>query len=198
MHAKRTSTATRDKILTAAANVVISQGASRMTLEAVAKEAGVSKGGLLYHFPSKDALIEGMIEHMVQGLTERIRKAYDEDDIGTNQGRWLRALTRANFQSQDLELGAGLTAAVLLQPDLLEANRQAYVARQNLIEQDGVDVVWANIIRLVGDGIWFSELLGFAPPEEPLKTQIMDRLISLTTGNLDLENLMNTKNKGNE
>ncbi len=196
MNEKQTSTATRDKILSAAAKVVLSQGASRMTLEAVAKEAGVSKGGLLYHFPSKEDLIGGMIEHMVQGLTERIRKAYEEDDFGTNQGRWLRALTKANFQSKDLELGAGLTAAVLLQPDLLEANRKAYESRQTLIEQDGVDIVWTNIIRLVGDGIWFSELLNFAPPEEPLKTQIMERLLSLTTGDLDLEQTISPKKEG--
>ena len=181
MNKKRSSTDTRDLILAAAANVVLTQGASKMTLEAVAKEAGVSKGGLLYHFPSKDALIEGMIEHMVQGLTDRIRVAYEQDDFGTNQGRWLRALTIANFQSQDLELSAGLTAAVLLQPDLLEANRKAYETRQQLIEQDGVDIVWATIIRLVGDGIWFSELLGFAPPREPLKSQILERLLTLTT-----------------
>lgn len=158
-----------------------------MTLEAVAREAGVSKGGLLYHFPSKDALIEGMLEHMVEGLTERITREYERDDYGTNQGRWLRALTRANFASEDQALGAGLSAAVLLNPDLLVANRRAYEARQALIEQDGVDVVLANIIRLVGDGIWFSELLGLAPPEEPLKTQIMERLLSLTTGDSDLE-----------
>lgn len=187
MNEKRSSVDTRDLILSAAGEVVIKQGASRMTLEAVAKEAGVSKGGLLYHFPSKDALIEGMIEHMVQDLTERIRKEYEQDDFGTNRGRWLRALTRANFQSEDLELGAGLTAAVLLKPELLEVNRKAYESRQSLIEQDGVENVWANIIRLVGDGIWFSELLGFAPPKEPLKTQIMQRLLDLTTGNHDVE-----------
>lgn len=187
MKAKRSSSATRDMILSAAATVVLSQGASRMTLEAVAKEAGVSKGGLLYHFPSKDALIEGMIEHMVQGLDERINQEYAHDDFGTNQGRWLRALTKTNFSSSDLELSAGLTAAVLLNPDLLEPNRKAYETRQSLIEQDGVDIVLANIIRLVGDGIWFSELLGFAPPKEPLKTQIKDRLLSLTSGKVDLE-----------
>jgi AcrR family transcriptional regulator len=187
MNEKRSAADTRELIITSAAKVVLEQGAARMTLEAVAKEAGVSKGGLLYHFPSKEALIEGMIEHMVQGFTERIRREYEQDDFGTNQGRWLRALTKANFQSENLDLSAGLTAAVLLQPELLEANRKAYETRQALIEQDGVDIVWANIIRLVGDGIWFSELLGFAPPKEPLKTQILERLLSLTTGNLDLE-----------
>jgi len=196
MNEKRSSSDTRELILSAAAKVVLTQGASRMTLEAVAAEAGVSKGGLLYHFPSKDAMIEGMIEHMVQGLTERIRSEYEQDDVGTNQGRWLRALTRVNFQSEDHDLSAGLTAAVLLQPDLLETNRKAYETRQTLIEQDGVDIVWANIIRLVGDGIWFSELLGFAPPKEPLKTQIMDRLLSLTTGNIDIEQSGKSKKGG--
>lgn len=181
MKEKRTSQDTRQLILSAAGKVVLEQGASRMTLEAVAKQAGVSKGGLLYHFPSKEDLIEGMIQHMVQGLTNRIRQEYEQDNFGTNQGRWLRALTRANFQSQDLELSAGLTAAVLLQPDLLDVNRSAYQSRQALIEQDGVDLVWANIIRLVGDGIWFSELMGFAPPQEPLKTQILNTLLSMTT-----------------
>lgn len=191
MNEKRSSSDTRESIISAAGKVVLEHGASRMTLEAVAKEAGVSKGGLLYHFPSKDALIESMIEHMVQGLTERIRNEYEQDDYGTNQGRWLRALTRANFQSEDLELSAGLTAAVLLKPELLEVNRRAYENRQSLIEQDGVDVVLANIIRLVGDGIWFSELLGFAPPQEPLKKQIMQRLLDLTTGDQDLGQIVN-------
>ena len=187
MNAKRSTFNTRERILSAAANVIIEQGAVKMTLEAVAEGAGVSKGGLLYHFPSKDALIEGMIEAMVQGLADRIRTAYEQDDVGTNQGRWLRALTRANFQSEDQDISAGLTAAVLLKPELLEANRQAYESRQALIEQDGVDPVTANIIRLVGDGIWFSELMGFAPPREPLKTQIMEKLLSLTTGDADLQ-----------
>jgi AcrR family transcriptional regulator len=197
MNEKRSSADTREMIISAAGKVVLEQGASRMTLAEVAREAGVSKGGLLYHFPSKDALIEGMIAHMVQRLDQRIRKEYEQDDLGTNQGRWLRALTRVNFQSEDLDLSAGLTAAVLLQPDLLAVNREAYEARQALIEQDGVDIVWANIIRLVGDGIWFSELLGFAPPQEPLKTQILDRLLSLTIGTPNSEHRKSSKKGGN-
>jgi AcrR family transcriptional regulator len=43
------------------AQVVQARGAGSLTLEAVADVAGVSKGGLLYHFPTKDALIDGMV-----------------------------------------------------------------------------------------------------------------------------------------
>jgi AcrR family transcriptional regulator len=187
MNEKRSSVSTRDTILSAAANIVLEQGASRMTLEAVAKEAGVSKGGLLYHFPGKEALIQGMIEQMNQEFTARIYNEYEKDDFGTNQGRWLRALIKATFTSTHLELSAGLMAAVLHNPELLAPNRQSYETRQTLIEQEGIDPVLANIIRLAVDGLWFSELLAFAPPHESLKAQIMETLLALTTGKYDLQ-----------
>ena len=48
----------REKILDAAAELVAEIGAGRLTLEAVAEKAGLSKGGLLYNFPTKDALLQ--------------------------------------------------------------------------------------------------------------------------------------------
>ncbi|MDO8275460.1 MAG: TetR/AcrR family transcriptional regulator, partial [Serpentinimonas sp.] len=44
---------TRNALLEATNTVILRDGIAHLTLEAVAKEAGVSKGGLLYHFPSK-------------------------------------------------------------------------------------------------------------------------------------------------
>ncbi|MEO1289257.1 MAG: helix-turn-helix domain-containing protein, partial [Chloroflexota bacterium] len=41
----------RDLVLVAASEVVIEHGAAQLTLDAVVNNAGVSKGGLLYHFP---------------------------------------------------------------------------------------------------------------------------------------------------
>ena len=46
----------REEILDAARTVLLSKGLSGMTLEAVAREAGMSKTGLYYYFASKDAL----------------------------------------------------------------------------------------------------------------------------------------------
>jgi AcrR family transcriptional regulator len=44
---------TRSQILDAAEAVVMCQGVRNLTLDAVAAHAGISKGGLLYHFRSK-------------------------------------------------------------------------------------------------------------------------------------------------
>jgi AcrR family transcriptional regulator len=53
---------TRDRILDAALQVIAQAGACRMTLDAVAEAAGVSKGGLLYHFPDKEALLRNLLD----------------------------------------------------------------------------------------------------------------------------------------
>jgi len=47
----------RDRILDAAGQLVTGQGTRHLTLDGVAQAAGVSKGGLLHHFPGKDALL---------------------------------------------------------------------------------------------------------------------------------------------
>ena len=53
----------REKILAAAAAVARETGPGSVSLEAVAGRAGVSKGGLLYHFPSKARLMQALVEH---------------------------------------------------------------------------------------------------------------------------------------
>ena len=47
----------REEILTAARTVLLREGIAGITLDAVAKEVGVSKTALYYYFPSKDALL---------------------------------------------------------------------------------------------------------------------------------------------
>ena len=72
----------RDRILDAAERLVVQTGASHLTLDGVAQSAGVSKGGLLYHFPTKEALLEGMIERHFEAVDRRVAELH-----GTNDAR---------------------------------------------------------------------------------------------------------------
>ncbi|MCX6502066.1 MAG: helix-turn-helix domain containing protein [Microbacterium sp.] len=54
----------REKVLDAFERLLIDEGARAATMDATARAAGVSKGGLLYHFGSKDALEQGIIERL--------------------------------------------------------------------------------------------------------------------------------------
>src|SRR5213595_3761896 len=52
----------RDSVLGAFEALLIEVGERAATLDAVAKRAGVSKGGLLYHYPNKEAMIGSLLE----------------------------------------------------------------------------------------------------------------------------------------
>ncbi|SWD32702.1 transcriptional regulator [Klebsiella pneumoniae] len=70
----------KKNILIAASEIVKEEGVVKLTLEAVAQRAGVSKGGLLYHFPSKEALIKGMVEDWTNNYFECINTLVNNDD----------------------------------------------------------------------------------------------------------------------
>ena len=63
MEQNRTSSQTRESIFEACSQILRHEGLTNLTLQAVANEAGISKGGLLYHFETKEALVEALFEY---------------------------------------------------------------------------------------------------------------------------------------
>ena len=161
---------TRNRLLDAADDLVQREGAARLTLEAVAAEAGVSKGGLLYHFPSKEALITALLERRFQRFEEawRARMAADPDP----RGRAVRAYLHVTLEDPD-PAAAGLLAAVATDPALLAPLQAQYRSWQREIAADpGLTPAEGTLLRLAIDGLWFCGLMGFAPPDPDLRAAI--------------------------
>ncbi len=171
---------TRQAIVRAANAIVQRDGVARLTIEAVAHEAGLSKGGVLYHFPSKDALVVGMVKALIDDFEDDIQHAAADDAERT--GRWLRAYVRASCctDATPLEMQASLIAAIATNPALLEPLRTRYAEWQAQAEADGVPAVTATIIRLAVDGLWLADLFGLAPPTGDLRGRVTEALLDLT------------------
>ncbi|WP_310582919.1 TetR/AcrR family transcriptional regulator [Deinococcus sp.] len=150
-------------LLQAAATVIRRAGSLNLTLDAVAREAGVSKGGLLYHFPNKEALVAGLIGHELDCGERLLGEFYERDEV--TPGRWARAYTALTLNgdpSQDVS--AGLMAAVALNPELLEPVRERYRQWDAEAEADGLEPGLGTLLRLAMDGLWLADLLNLAPP----------------------------------
>src|SRR3954462_3271938 len=158
---------TKDRLLDAAAQVVHRDGAQALTLDAVAAEAEVSKGGLLYHFKSKNELVQAMVERW---LTEF------EREIDQAARSFVRGYVKASAPEGN-ELG--MLAALVADPSLLVAVRRQYGIWQDRVEREGRDPVDATIARLAADGLWLAELLGMGPPTGELREQVLRRLSAL-------------------
>lgn len=88
----------RERILDAAERRLLDLGPSGLVLDAVAADAGVSKGGLLYHFPSKDKLIDGLSERMLDGFDDaQARLRADDPDPN---GSWSRAYLASTIDAE--------------------------------------------------------------------------------------------------
>jgi AcrR family transcriptional regulator len=70
----------RNRILAAAADVARESGPGSLSLDAVAARAGVSKGGLLYNFPSKAALLRGLVEDHLAAFEAALEAATGDGD----------------------------------------------------------------------------------------------------------------------
>lgn len=129
------------EILHAASKVVNERGIFNLTLEAAAEEAGVSKGGLLYHFPSKEALVEGMVVHLADNYREKIAKGAKE--MEKEKGRWTKSYVEVTFNNPcgSKEMNAGLLAAKAVNADLLNPLRELYGEWQEELNNDGIDPV---------------------------------------------------------
>lgn len=175
---------TRRSLLEAASRIIQNNGVNSLTLAAVAQEAGVSKGGLLYHFPNKESLIEGLVAYITQDFTIRVEQEAARDPDPTRPGAWLRGYIRACFEPQPNanEVSAGLMAAFANDPRLLELIRQGFADWQQQVEQSGIDPTLATIVRLAADGLWLADMFGLAPPSGPLREQVMLKLIELSGG----------------
>ncbi|MCU0534071.1 MAG: TetR/AcrR family transcriptional regulator [Hydrococcus sp. Prado102] len=178
---------TRETIVQATSKVILEKGLDGLTLDAVAKEAGVSKGGLLYHFPSKEALIAGTIAKLVNDHQTALQQEFDRDEDPGTPGQWVRAYIRStlNYSKQVLALIAPLAQAAADNPDLLEPALAIDKQWQQKLEESGFDVVEATIIQLAVDGLWFAESFNLCGPEEPLRSQVIERLLAMTYGRGD-------------
>ncbi|MBN8999427.1 MAG: helix-turn-helix transcriptional regulator, partial [Rhizobiales bacterium] len=65
----------RERILDAAVNVAHEVGPAHLSLDAVAERAGVSKGGLLYHFPTKQDLLKALVERHLAAIEAAVEVA---------------------------------------------------------------------------------------------------------------------------
>lgn len=180
---------TRSELLEAAVRVVLSEGVAGMTLAQVAREARVSKGGLLYHFPTKEALIEAMVRHYVDRFDEAVALAAEEDPDPV--GRWTRAYVRAasgelpRINAAESRANAAITAALANYPGLLEPVREQSDRNQRLIERDGLDPVTATIIRLAVDGLWLGENFELLRLDPGVKQAVCLRIEAWTRAHAD-------------
>lgn len=174
---------TRDGILDAAERLIVRDGVQHLTIGRVAEEAGVSRGGLFYHFPSKEVLVQAMVQRLVEGWSRALVEQMAQDP--EPHGRLTRAYARLILLQIDGRTGAtgavvgALIAGLAFDPRLLDPLHAQLQAWQAQSEAE-LDPATAAVVRLATHALWTNDLLLTNTMSPELLRQVVARLEALT------------------
>ncbi len=190
MAKRKPEASAREPILEAAIRVASRDGLLSMTLDNVAREAGVSKGGLIYHFASKEELVRSLITHFALHVEQTLNAKVAVDP--QPNGRWVRALldscvipaenadaTESNPLLAMSGMGkfhASLLAAVAVNPTLLEPLRSFGKQMRDRIQAEDPQALEQLLLWMALDGLFVWGLFGLISPTDPLRQELLNRI----------------------
>ncbi len=143
----------KEKILDAYVSMLCDDGERAATMEATAAKAGVSKGGLLYHFASKELLAQGTIEHLLTAHEEDLELMGSAPEgpasyfvrtstsVGGDLDRYFLAVLRLAQGGHEPSVKA------------LEHIHEGWLG---MIQHEVTDKYAAEAIMLIGEGLYYQ------------------------------------------
>jgi len=171
------TTTTKDRIIAAAMLITSCKGARHLTIDAVTTETGLSKGGVLYHFPSKTALLEGLVSHTIAQVRLRLDHHLTALTNTPNPTLHATVLLLVDVLEGTLSLPVALLAASAENPDLLVPVREEFRSIWVKIQSETGDVAGAFVIWSALEGLHYMNMFDLAPEG---KTQLQQCLAQLT------------------
>lgn len=150
----------KSELLEAAGAIIVRRGVEALTFDRLAAETGVSKGGILYHFPDKERLLTALVEGIVALTDLAIADAVQSEACPARPGRWLRAYIGVAFSNGD-EIDRLLSVLIAALPPESPALVPLIAADRHWLEAacaDGLPRGLAIAIRLAVDGAFFTRL----------------------------------------
>lgn len=143
----------REKILDSYQLILLEQGERAATMDQVAARAGVSKGGLLYHFRDKAAMAAALLERVRELLAEDLAKM-----AAASEGPAAYYLRGSLLQGDPLD--RTLLAAMQLAPEhdaaKIAVYREVQEGWRRIILSEIPDGAIADAIMLMGDGLYWN------------------------------------------
>lgn len=189
-------------LLDAAEAVALREGVAKLTFDAVAAEAGMSKGGVLHHFASKEQLIEAMVRRTAGEWRDCYMGAYEEASEGP--GRMARGILNHCLMGDEswtepLRRRFSCVLAALAQnPSLVQSMRETYSDIYTRLENDGLPPGTGEAIGAAIDGIWLSWAMRFCDVEEDFLQRIHRVLSALLEQALSQAALAEQSNNSKE
>ena len=166
-----------ERLLDAAAAAFAEHGADDVSLEEIARRAGVGIGTLYRHFPARQALLEAVYKDQVDGLDALASKLLVAESPGSALGDWMRAFvafgrTKRSLSSALVQTIGKNSALISACSMILRSRTEELLSRAQAAGAVRPEVKGADIFRLTHGLIMATDV----DPSDPEQS---DRLLAL-------------------
>ena len=162
-----------------AARVMLDDGAT-ISLDSVAHACGLTKPGVMYHFPTKSALMDALVDYVVDSQEAELSGYLDlAPDLASPRQR-LGAYVRWSLQSEHHRSDL----VMLSDPKLADRMLARWTARFQQWVQVPADAPPAeaarlHAARLLADGAWLADSSNTFPLTESQRPQVLSVALEL-------------------
>jgi AcrR family transcriptional regulator len=161
----RTRTIDRDKVLDVAEQIVLRDGATALTFDAVAKAAGITKGGLQYCFGGKDDLIAAIVERGAKSFEAELARNTPPgaDSLARAKGY---ILTSSQIDEATQAKYISMLLALLQTPEQMQKVRDCYGEFIAQVDPGSEPARRIRTALIAAEGAFFLRSLGLVTMDQ--------------------------------
>ena len=168
----------RNAAIQAALTILSRDGPGELTFEALSRESGISKGGLLHQFGSKNGILKALLAHQVENFERFTQQYLAASDPATPELTLMSQIATAREAvNQHHSVALAVIAAMVEDPELLASTRKADSKNIEAIEAEAADPDLALLRWAASRGLIFTELLGLSPLSKKDRDRLFDYLL---------------------
>ena len=167
--------------MAAAVELAKEVGPGHVSLDAVAQRAGVSKGGLLYNFPSKVKLLEAIVAYHLDAFENAL---LEQTNIHGDKPGSVAAACVELYEAdcrEGLPPASGFLAALVENPNLLHPVRQVTRRLIDRLRANSSDEAEALVVFMALQGLRCMPLLDIDVLTEEERGLVVERLLEMSS-----------------
>jgi AcrR family transcriptional regulator len=168
----------RNAVLEAALAIIARDGPARLTLDAIARESGISKGGLMHQFRTKEAVLKALLQRLTKHFEDFSRRYIAEAGAARSQPHLAAQIaTLREAVTTPRSVVFAVLGAAAQEPGLLAVTREIDAEKIGVIKAEAPDPELAMLRWAAAYGLTLSALLGLSPFSEGERERLFDRLL---------------------
>jgi AcrR family transcriptional regulator len=171
----------RTAVLDASLRLMRGADGADITLDAVAREAGITKPGLMYHFPNRETLMLAIVDHAAASLEAAMVKVLGGPVADAPPAARIRAYAEVAAQGSDSRAEYAIYTEAAYRPSLAGPWLERMARWFDLpVGLDARTRAALTVARLAADGLWAAEATGVFPPRPQDRDAVVALIRSLT------------------